>query len=72
MNAIKTVLLVAGLMFLLVGLAIAISENQNYATQLNPLYILVMYSLYGFLGFIMVALLLASFDFLRGSLGHKL
>lgn len=59
MNALQTILIAAGIMFIMVGMAIAISENPAYSGLLAPVYMLCVISFYGFLVAIFLAILIS-------------
>lgn len=63
----RMLLFATGLLFIIVGLAIADSENPAYSNMLVPLYQLFLIIFYLVLVVSFISLLLASFEFIKKS-----
>ena len=60
MNAVKYILVALGLLFIIVGLAIAISDNPTYLSAISPIYTGMVYLFYGYIGLMFLAVLVGA------------
>ena len=64
-NIIKGGLVILGLLFIIVGLSIAIEDSPTYASSLSALYSGMVYILYFVVAIYMLYILISGFDYLK-------